>query len=265
MAIAAQSLAIQTEDQTRVIHETNHAVNDVLVAVRRTSDMAIAVDEVSQRLCAQADSSIATADTAVRAMDRIKHSTGKMSESLSVIDGLTFQTNILALNAAVEAARAGEAGRGFAVVAGEVRALAQRTSQAAAEIKGVIEQANREVAGGVREVESVKSVIDEVSVGFRDVSQQMRDVSGNNLVQSAAITLISQGLERLADITDQNNQLVVDSVGAAEELRFSAEELHGLIARLSGADHAVIERDPGRQPALGTLTPVAAAAGVEFF
>ena len=252
MAMAAQALAIQTEDQTNVIRETTQAVDDVLQSVRRTSDMANNVDQVSQNLCLQADSSNEVVQQAVEAMTRIKHSTGMMVESLTIIDGLTFQTNILALNAAIEAARAGQAGRGFAVVAGEVRALAKRTSDAADEIKRIIATANKEVGNGETAVRSVKTVIDEVTVGFRDVSGQMRDVSGNNLVQSAAITLVSQGLERLAGITESNNQLVVQSVGSSEGLRMSAEELHALISRMS------------RDGSANEVPRAAAASSVEF-
>ena len=135
MSMAAQTLAIRTEDQSNVIQQTTHAVHDVLDAVRQTADMATKVDGVSNRLCEQADGSKGIVEGAVKAIERIKQSTREMTEALSIIDGLTFQTNILALNAAVEAARAGEAGRGFAVVAAEVRALAKRTAESAAEIK----------------------------------------------------------------------------------------------------------------------------------
>ena len=266
MAMAAQSLAIQSEDQANVIRETTQAVEDVLESVRRTSDMANSVDQVSQNLCLQADSSNEVVQQAVEAMTRIKHSTGMMVESLTIIDGLTFQTNILALNAAIEAARAGEAGRGFAVVAGEVRALAKRTSEAADEIKRIIATANSEVRNGETAVRSVKTVIDEVTVGFRDVSGQMRDVSGNNLVQSAAITLVSQGLERLAGITESNNQLVVQSVGSSEGLRLSAEELHALISRMSRDGSHEASADPGIASPVEFLQDDApASAGVEFF
>ena len=271
MSMAAQTLAIQTEDQTNVIRETTQAVDDVLQSVRRTSDMANAVDQVSQDLCVQADSSSAVVQQAVDAMTRIKRSTGMMVDTLSIIDGLTFQTNILALNAAIEAARAGQAGRGFAVVAGEVRALAKRTSEAADEIKRIIATANAEVTNGETAVRSVKTVIDEVTIGFREVSGQMRDVSGNNLVQSAAITLVSQGLERLAGITDSNNQLVVQSVGSSEGLRLSAEELHTLISRMSREGGETGQAAPPPSPermadaAAATASAAPTSTGVEFF
>ncbi|WP_374592428.1 methyl-accepting chemotaxis protein [Aquabacterium sp.] len=271
MSMAAQTLAIRTEDQSNVIQQTTHAVHDVLDAVRQTADMATKVDGVSNRLCEQADSSKEIVEGVVKAIERIKHSTREMTEALGIIDGLTFQTNILALNAAVEAARAGEAGRGFAVVAAEVRALAKRTAESAAEIKKIIERSNSEVAVGVREVQSVKSVIDVVTEGFREVSQQMRDVSGNNLVQSAAVGMISQGLDQLSEITKANTELVAESVGSSENLRGSAQELKDLVdsltgrevdGRLGGAgfEDFGADAEPGREPAHATSID-----GVEFF
>ena len=271
MSMAAQTLAIRTEDQSNVIQQTTHAVHDVLDAVRQTADMATKVDGVSNRLCEQADGSKGIVEGAVKAIERIKQSTREMTEALSIIDGLTFQTNILALNAAVEAARAGEAGRGFAVVAAEVRALAKRTAESAAEIKKIIDRSNSEVAVGVREVQSVKSVIDVVTEGFREVSQQMRDVSGNNLVQSAAVGMISQGLDQLSEITKANTELVAESVGSSENLRGSAQELKDLVGGLTG--EAVSSRpsgggfedfgadaEPGQAPAHAESID-----GVEFF
>lgn len=274
MSMTAQTLAIRTEDQSNVIQQTTQAVHDVLDAVRQTADMATKVDDVSNRLCEQADTSKGIVEGAVIAIERIKQSTREMTEALGIIDGLTFQTNILALNAAVEAARAGEAGRGFAVVAAEVRALAKRTAESASEIKKIIERSNTEVVTGVREVQSVKSVIDVVTEGFRDVSQQMRDVSGNNLVQSAAVGMISQGLDQLSEITRANTELVAESVGSSENMRGSARELKELVdglthpglPRKNAAAHGAFE-DFGDAESVSDAshTPQKVIEGVEFF
>ncbi len=274
MSMTAQTLAIRTEDQSNVIQQTTQAVHDVLDAVRQTADMATKVDGVSNRLCEQADTSKGIVEGAVIAIERIKQSTREMTEALGIIDGLTFQTNILALNAAVEAARAGEAGRGFAVVAAEVRALAKRTAESASEIKKIIERSNTEVVTGVREVQSVKSVIDVVTEGFRDVSQQMRDVSGNNLVQSAAVGMISQGLDQLSEITRANTELVAESVGSSENMRGSARELkelvdgltHPGVPRENAAAHGAFEDfGDAESGAVASHTPQKVIEGVEFF
>lgn len=257
MSMAAQTLAIRTEEQSQVIDQTSQAIDDVLMAVRGTSDMASQVDEMSRRLCDEADRSETVVGRAVQAMERIRRSTQEMSQHLGVIDELTFQTNLLAVNAAIEAARAGPAGRGFAVVAGEVRALASRTAEASKQIKTMIERSNGEVAGGVREIDTVREAISFIGRGFRDVSQQMRDVSGNNLAQSAAIGLISEGLDQLLQITQASSQLVVASVAASEQLRGGAGELRQAVGQLGVPLEAAVSAGAG--PAAG------AAEGVEFF
>lgn len=260
MSMAAQTLAIRTEEQSQVIDQTNTAIEDVLSSVRCTSDMATRVDETSRQLCDQADQGEQVVASAVASIERISRSTSEMSSHLGIIDELTFQTNLLAVNAAIEAARAGPAGRGFAVVAGEVRALAGRTAQASKEIKAMIERSNAAVSDGVREIGSVKASIGVIGEGFRHVSAQMRDVSGNNLAQSAAIGLISQGLDQLLMLTQANTQLVVESVGASEQLRGGADDLRMAIDRLreGACDDAATE-------APGTAPLSEAAEGIEFF
>jgi methyl-accepting chemotaxis protein len=264
LTLAAQTLAIRSEEQASVIGNTTLAIDDVLASVRITSDMASHVDELSQGLCDEADRSRVVVDGAVDAIGRIRKSTGEMSKALTVIDELTFQTNILALNAAIEAARAGTAGRSFAVVAGEVRALAARTAAAATEIKNVIERSNQEVSAGVREIESVKTKIAGIGQGFRNVSGQMRDVTQNNLSQSAAISLFSQGLEQLSALTQANTELVVESVGASEQLRGSAHQLDEFMQKLKGegssnVGNAAAKSQSGEQ--MAALEP----EGIEFF
>lgn len=260
MSMAAQTLAIRTEEQSQVIDQTNTAIEDVLASVRCTSDMATQVDESSRRLCDEADRSEQVVAAAVAAIERICRSTAEMSQHLGIIDDLTFQTNLLAVNAAIEAARAGPAGRGFAVVAGEVRALAGRTAEASREIKAMIERSNQEVSAGAREIGSVKDAIGIIGEGFRHVSVQMRDVSGNNLAQSAAVGLISQGLDQLLSLTQANTQLVVASVSASEQLRAGADDLRSAIDRLSDAGGS------DGETAASLVGPAAAAAeGIEFF
>ncbi len=264
LTLAAQTLAIRSEEQASVIGNTTLAIDDVLASVRITSDMASHVDQLSQGLCDEADRSRVVVDGAVDAIGRIRKSTGEMSKALTVIDELTFQTNILALNAAIEAARAGTAGRSFAVVAGEVRALAAKTAAAATEIKNVIERSNHEVSAGVREIETVKTKIADIGQGFRNVSGQMRDVTQNNLSQSAAIGLISQGLEQLSALTQANTELVVESVGASEQLRGSAHQLDEFMQKLKGAGSTGGgESTPNH--ASGEQMAALAPEGIEFF
>jgi len=260
MSMAAQTLAIRTEDQSEVINQTNTAIDDVLASVRCTSDMATHVDELSRQLCHQADRSEQVVQAAAAAVERISRSTAEMTQHLHVIDAITFQTRILALNAAIEAARAGQAGRGFAVVANEVRALAGRTAEASQQIKRMIDRSNGEVVQGVQEIGAVKEAVTRIGQGFREVSAQMRDVSGSNLAQSAAIGLISQGLDQLLCLTQANTQLVVSSVGASEQLRGGAGDLRLAIHRLSEDQPPADLTAAGADSAAPTET-----CGVEFF
>jgi methyl-accepting chemotaxis protein len=163
-------------------------------------------------------------------MQEISEASRKISDIIGVIDGIAFQTNILALNAAVEAARAGEQGRGFAVVAGEVRTLAQRSANAAREIKTLIHASSEKVESGSRLVQSAGSAMQEISADVEKVTRMIGDITHATQEQSSGIGLINQSVASLDGATQQNAALVEQASAAAESLKIQAQRLSGAVA-----------------------------------
>ena len=161
----------------------------------------------------------------VSTMHEISESSRKISDIIGVIDGIAFQTNILALNAAVEAARAGEQGRGFAVVASEVRALAQRSGQAAKEIKQLITASTEKVEAGGAQVADAGRTMDAIVHHVQQVSGLISEISAATVQQTAGIGQAEQAVSQLDEMTQQNAALVEQSAAAADSLRGQAREL----------------------------------------
>ena len=158
-------------------------------------------------------------------MDEITSSSKKIVDIIGVIDGIAFQTNILALNAAVEAARAGEQGRGFAVVATEVRGLAQRSADAAKEIKALIGASVDKVESGARLVDDAGKTMDDIVTQVKRVSDLISEISTATQEQSSGIAQVGQAIGHLDQITQQNAALVEQSSAASESLRQQASRL----------------------------------------
>jgi len=161
----------------------------------------------------------------VETMARISDSSRRIAEIVSVIDGIAFQTNILALNAAVEAARAGEQGKGFAVVAGEVRSLAQRSAQAAREVKDLIEQSTSNVDSGAEQVRQAGETMQEIVSSVQRVTQIMAEITEASTEQSIGIDQINRAVTQMDDVTQQNAALVEEAAAAASSLEDQAKRL----------------------------------------
>ena len=157
-------------------------------------------------------------------------SSKKISDIISVIDGIAFQTNILALNAAVEAARAGEQGRGFAVVASEVRSLAGRSAEAAKEIKSLISASVERVEQGTLLVDHAGSTMTEVVASIKRVTNIMGEISAASIEQSAGVAQIGQAVSQMDHATQQNAALVEESAAAAESLKVQSQQLVRAVA-----------------------------------
>jgi len=169
-------------------------------------------------------------------MGEIDASSRKIGDIIGVIDGIAFQTNILALNAAVEAARAGEQGRGFAVVAGEVRTLAQRSAEAAREIKALIHTSVDKVASGARLVQDAGQTMDEIVGSVQRVGDIIGDIAASASEQSTRISQVNQDVMALDQMTQQNAALVEESAAASQSMRQQAQGLEASVAvfKLSG-------------------------------
>jgi methyl-accepting chemotaxis protein len=169
-------------------------------------------------------------------MQDIASSSKKVTDIIAVIDGIAFQTNILALNAAVEAARAGEQGRGFAVVAGEVRTLAQRSAEAAKEIKSLIGASTGSVDNGRRLVENAGTAIEDIVAQVRKVADFIAEISSSAAEQTTTIGQVSDAVGQLDQVTQQNAALVEESAAAAESLKHQAANLASLVNRFRLSD-----------------------------
>ena len=225
----ANDLSQRTESQASSLEQTAAAMEQLGATVTQNTDHV----EQANRSASQAAEVAAKAGTVVggfvQTMEEIHHSSARISEIISVIDGIAFQTNILALNAAVEAARAGEAGRGFAVVASEVRTLAQRSAEAAKQIKGLINESVEKVASGAAQVEEARKTVDEVVEGISRVSAMMGQVNLASQEQRSGLGQVTQAVSLMDEATQQNAALVEQSAAAAASLRQQASELLGTV------------------------------------
>ena len=188
-------------------------------------------------------------DQVVHSMAQIHSSSSKISDIIGVIDSIAFQTNILALNAAVEAARAGEQGRGFAVVAGEVRTLAQRSAEAAKEIKGLIEASVSNVEAGSAQVGQAGASMQEIVASVRRVTDLIGEITAASSEQRDGFALVNQAVSNLDQMTQQNAALVEESSAAADAMDAQAQRLLQAMAAFNVGAQAVsntVARAPGR-------------------
>ena len=223
-------LSRRTEQQAANLEETAASMEELTSTVRQNADSARQANQLAIGAASIASEGGATVSRVVATMSDIEQSSKKIAEIISVIDGIAFQTNILALNAAVEAARAGEQGRGFAVVASEVRALAQRSAEAAKEIKGLIGSSVERVDQGATLVAQAGGTMQEIVEAVRRVSDLMAEISAASQEQSTGIEQVNQTITHMDGVTQQNAAMVEQATAAAHSLQEQADDLAEVVA-----------------------------------
>ncbi|MFW5332022.1 methyl-accepting chemotaxis protein [Hydrogenophaga sp. ZJX-1] len=229
-------LSSRTEQQASALEETSASMEQMGSTASQNADNARQASQLAASASTVAVQGGEVVNQVVQTMKDINDSSKKISDIIGVIDGIAFQTNILALNAAVEAARAGEQGRGFAVVAGEVRNLAQRSAEAAKEIKGLISASVERVDQGTALVDRAGSTMQEIVTSIRRVTDIVGEISSASSEQNAGVDQVSQAVNQLDQATQQNAALVEESAAAASSLQQQAQQLVQAVGvfRLSG-------------------------------
>ncbi|MFM2058660.1 MAG: hypothetical protein RLY71_3045 [Pseudomonadota bacterium] len=240
IAMGNQDLSARTEQQASSLQETASSLEQMNATVHSNADTARQASQLALSASGVARQGGELAGQVVSTMGQISASSRKIADIIGVIDGIAFQTNILALNAAVEAARAGEQGRGFAVVAGEVRVLAQRSAQAAREIKTLITDSVEKVDAGARLVDQTGTTMHDIVSQVQKVADLIGEINAATTEQSAGIGQINMAVSNLDQATQQNAALVEESAAAATSLKEQAERLTQAIAvfRISQGGYA---------------------------
>ena len=238
IAMGNQDLSSRTEQAASSLQETASSMEQLTGTVKHSAQSAQQANHLANTASNAAQRGGQVVSQVVDTMQEIAQSSKKIADIIGVIDGIAFQTNILALNAAVEAARAGEQGRGFAVVASEVRSLAQRSANAAKEIKGLIVNSTERVDSGAQLVGEAGQAMDEIVSAIQRVTDMMQDISASASEQSDGIVQVNQSVNHLDQMTQQNAALVEQSAAAAESLREQASRLAGAVNVFRVGDHA---------------------------
>jgi methyl-accepting chemotaxis protein len=230
---ASDDLSKRTEQQAASLEETAAALDELTGTVRKTADGAKKADTTVASTRSEAEKSGEIVKQAVAAMQQIESSSRQISQIIGVIDEIAFQTNLLALNAGVEAARAGEAGRGFAVVASEVRALAQRSAEAAKEIKTLISTSSEHVDNGVKLVGSTGEALIRIVAAFAGISSLVGEMAASAQAQATGIAQINVAINQMDQSTQQNAAMVEQATAASYSLAKEADGMAALVSKFN--------------------------------
>ena len=233
ISTASDDLSRRTEQQAASLEETAAALDQITATVGRSAEGAKRASEAASDARVDAAKSGEIVGEAVTAMDGIEESSSQINQIIGVIDEIAFQTNLLALNAGVEAARAGEAGRGFAVVAQEVRALAQRSADAAKEIKVLIANSSAQVDRGVKLVGETGRALTSIAGKVSEIDTLIREIAQSSREQATGLGEVNVAVNQMDQVTQQNAAMVEEATAAAANLRTEAGELERLIARFN--------------------------------
>jgi len=225
IATGNQDLSARTEQTAANLEETAASIEELTATVTQSADTARQANQLASTAVQAAERGGEVVNQVVRSMEQINASSRKIGDIIGVIDGIAFQTNILALNAAVEAARAGEQGRGFAVVASEVRSLAQRSADAAKQIKQLIEASVARVGEGNVLVQKAGDTMDDVVAAIQKVNDIVAAISSASQQQASGVAQVGEAVQQMDQATQQNAALVEEMAAAANSLNLQGQEL----------------------------------------
>ncbi|MCO6179918.1 methyl-accepting chemotaxis protein [Ciceribacter sp. RN22] len=263
MRSATDDLSKRTEQQAASLEETSAALEEITSTVRGSSAKADDAANMAIKARQSTESSSKVVSDAIDAMGRIEQASSEISKIINVIDEIAFQTNLLALNAGVEAARAGEAGKGFAVVAQEVRELAQRSANAAKDIKVLINRSGEAVAGGVSLVQQTGAALGEISNQVAVINEHISAIASASREQSTALNEINSSVNHMDQFTQKNAAMVEEATAVTHRLADSARSLAGLVSQFRMSDRGVSApayQSAGQAPRAATPRPASAQA-----
>ncbi|MBR0558193.1 methyl-accepting chemotaxis protein [Ciceribacter sp. L1K23] len=271
MRSASGDLSKRTEQQAASLEETSAALDEITSTVKSSSARADEASSMAQAARSSTESSSKVVSDAIEAMGRIENASSEISKIINVIDEIAFQTNLLALNAGVEAARAGEAGKGFAVVAQEVRELAQRSANAAKDIKALITKSGEEVSGGVTLVRATGDALHKISEQVEKINGHIASIATAAREQSTGLNEINSSVSQMDQFTQKNAAMVEETTAVTHRLAESATTLAGLVGqfRTSAASAAPATRQiavarPESSPAPSPARRMTAALSKAF-
>ncbi|QDH72652.1 methyl-accepting chemotaxis protein [Brevundimonas sp. M20] len=254
---ASDDLSRRTEQQAASLEETAAALDEITATVQRSAEGARKASAAAAGARSEAERSGEVVRSAISAMDEIQKSSVQIGEIIGVIDEIAFQTNLLALNAGVEAARAGDSGRGFAVVASEVRSLAQRSAEAAKEIKTLISTSTSQVAAGVKLVDEAGSALSAIVVRVAEMDSLVSEISASAQEQATGLQQVNSAVNQMDQVTQQNAAMVEETTAAAANLKTEAAQLATLVQRFETGAEASGPKVHTLKPRPGAPAPLA--------